>query len=154
MISIRVNNTVHQVNNSTEKILLWYLREDLGLTGPKYGCGISQCGACTVLINKKAVRSCSVLVQDLDGAEITTIEGMSGKVADAVFQAWQEEDVPQCGYCQPGQIISAGVLLTNHQNPTKNEILKQMSPVLCRCGTYPRIKKAINNAAGRLSHES
>lgn len=148
MISISVNGRNLQVEDDPQTPLLWVLRDSLDLTGTKYGCGIAQCGACTVLLDGVAVRSCSLPVGSLAGKNITTIEGLAKEdTLSKVQQAWVEEDVPQCGYCQSGQIMSATSLLANNSNPSDAEIETAMSGNICRCGTYPRIKKAIKRAS-------
>lgn len=147
MISIKVNGQSRQVEDDPQTPLLWVLRDSLDLTGTKYGCGIAQCGACTVLLDGVAVRSCSLPVGGLGAKDITTIEGLSkDDTLTNVQQAWVEEDVPQCGYCQSGQIMSATSLLARNSNPSDAEIESAMSGNICRCGTYPRIKKAIKRA--------
>lgn len=148
MTSLKVNGQTIQVDDDPQTPLLWVLRDTLDLTGTKYGCGIAQCGACTVLLDGTAVRSCSLPISSLSGREITTIEGLAnGDQLNKVQQAWIEEDVPQCGYCQAGQIMSATSLLNRNSNPSEQEIETAMSGNICRCGTYPRIKKAIQRAA-------
>jgi isoquinoline 1-oxidoreductase subunit alpha len=127
--------------------LLWYLRDILGLTGTKFGCGMALCGACTVLQNGKAIRSCTKQMGTLEGLEITTIEGISANGPHAVQKAWIAVDVPQCGYCQPGQIMQAVSLLTEKQHPADQDIDDIMSGNICRCGTYQRIRAAIQEAA-------
>ncbi len=127
--------------------LLWFIRDILGLTGTKYSCGKSQCGTCIVHINGKAVKSCSTTVDKIDGKTITTIEGLSKNSDHPLQKAWIKEEVSQCGYCQPGQIMAATELLNKTQKPTDDDIDKHMSKVLCRCGTYNRIRKAIHTAA-------
>jgi len=127
--------------------LLWFIRETLGLTGTKYSCGKELCGSCTVLINGKAVKSCSISVGKIEGKSITTIEGLSSNSDHPLQKAWVKEDVSQCGYCQPGQIMTAAALLAENPKPTEKDIDKQMSKVLCRCGTYNRIRRAIHTAA-------
>lgn len=149
MIELKVNQKVYKVNAPADTPLLWVLRDHLGLTGTKYSCGIAECGNCTVLIDGEPELSCVTDLGDVQGAEITTIEGLNGQVAQAVREAWIEEDVPQCGYCQSGQIMTATALLTENSKPTDEEITDAMSGVLCRCGSYPAIKRAINKAAGR-----
>lgn len=129
--------------------LLWVLRDTLNLHGTKYGCGIAQCGACTVLMGGQPVRSCSITVDKVDGADVTTIEGLSPDGNHPLQVAWREVDVPQCGYCQAGQILSAAALLKKHPKPTDADIDNAMSGNLCRCGTYVRIRKAIHLAAGQ-----
>ncbi len=127
--------------------LLWFLRDELGLTGTKYSCGKALCGTCTVLINGKVVESCSTTVGRCAGKSITTIEGLSQNGDHPLQKAWIEEDVSQCGYCQPGQIMVAAELLSNNPNPSDKDISKHMNKVLCRCGTYNRIRKAVHTAA-------
>lgn len=123
--------------------LLWVLRDDLGLTGTKYSCGEGYCGSCTVHIGGEAVRSCATFISEVEGKSVTTIEGLAADKSNAILKAWIEEEVPQCGYCQPGQIMEFAALYNNNKKPSKDEIEAVMSQVLCRCGTYPRIKKAI-----------
>ena len=148
MITININGQNRQLDDDPKTPLLWVLRDSLDMTGTKYGCGIAQCGACTVLLDGQAVRSCSLPISSLDGKKITTIEGLAiDKELSKVQQAWLEEDVPQCGYCQSGQIMSATALLSRTPNPTSDQIDQAMSGNICRCGTYPRIKKAIQRAA-------
>lgn len=153
MLTLRVNGTFHKLAVDPETPLLWVLREQLGLTGTKYSCGIAECGACTVLINGEAVPSCSIAVEELEGDDIVTIEGLEGSLADALRKAWTEEDVVQCGYCQPAQILSAAALLKDNANPDDDAIDAAMSAVLCRCGTYQAIRKAIHLAAKEHRHE-
>jgi len=145
-ISFTVNDVVHQVNEQLDMPLLWYLRDSIKLKGTKFGCGIGQCGACTVHLNGHAVRSCSVPLSSLDGKKIKTIEGLSDSVEKAVQQAWKEIDVPQCGYCQSGQIMAATALLKQNPKPTDEDINNVMTNI-CRCGTYVRIRKAIHQAS-------
>ncbi len=133
--------------------LLWALRDTLGMTGTKFGCGMSQCGACTVHLDGNPVRSCSVPVGQIRKAKITTIEGLSPNIEHVVQQAWIAEQTPQCGYCQSGQIMSAAALLAKNSAPSDAEIDAAMSGNLCRCGTYPRIRKAIHRAAAALQEE-
>jgi len=147
MISLTVNGKTHQVDVDPNMPLLWVIRDVLGLTGTKYGCGVAQCGACTVHLNGDAVRSCVTRVSRADGQKLTTIEGLSLSNDHPLQQAWAEIDVPQCGYCQSGQLMSAAVLLKENPNPTDKDIDIAMSGNLCRCGTYPRIRKAIHMAA-------
>jgi isoquinoline 1-oxidoreductase alpha subunit len=130
--------------------LLWAIRDVIGLTGTKFGCGMAQCGACTVHIDGAPTRSCQTAIGDVEGAKITTIEGLSGKVGETVQTVWAELDVPQCGYCQSGQIMSAAALLTETPKPTDDDINSAMSGNLCRCATYQRIRAAIHEAAHRL----
>ncbi|MEL6586009.1 MAG: (2Fe-2S)-binding protein [Pseudomonadota bacterium] len=143
-----VNGTPHQLQVEPDMPLLWLLRDELGILGPKYGCGIAQCGACTVHVDGVAMRSCQMLAGDLEGAEITTIEGL-GTPEDPhpLQEAWIAEQVAQCGYCQSGQIMQAADLLANSPNPTDEEIDDVMSGNLCRCASYPRIRAAIRRAA-------
>lgn len=152
MIRLRVNGAVHNLDVDPETPLLWVLNEQLGLTGTKYSCGIAECGACTVLINGEAVPSCSIAVEELEGDDILTIEGLQGTLAEALRKAWIEEDVVQCGYCQPAQILSAAALLKSNANPSDEAIDAAMSAVLCRCGTYQAIRKAIHLAAREYRH--
>jgi isoquinoline 1-oxidoreductase alpha subunit len=145
-ISVVVNGIAHTVDVEPETPLLWVLRDSLKLTGTKYGCGIAQCGACTVLIDGQATRSCSMPVAAVAGKAITTIEGLSVDGTHPVQLAWIELDVPQCGYCQSGQIMAAVALLKDKPKPTDAEINREMTNI-CRCGTYPRIRAAIHRAA-------
>jgi isoquinoline 1-oxidoreductase alpha subunit len=147
MISLNINKKTYQVDVSPDMPLLWVLRDIIGLCGTKYGCGVAQCGACTVHLNGEAVRSCVTKVKRADGQKITTIEGLSENNNHPLQKAWQEIDVPQCGYCQSGQIMSAAVLLRENPNPTDKDIDAAMAGNICRCGTYPRIRKAIHMAA-------
>ncbi len=149
MVSLVVNGTPHQLDIEPETPLLWVLRDELGLTGTKFGCGIAQCGACTVHVNGDATRSCSVQVGDVDGAKITTIEGLSPDTGHAVQKAWLAEDVPQCGYCQSGQIMAAVAFLAQTPNPSDADIDDNITNI-CRCGTYPRIRAAIHRAAATM----
>ena len=143
-----VNGSAAEVDVPDDTPLLWVLREELGLTGTKYGCGKALCGACTVLVDGAARRSCVTAAGDAAGRAITTIEGVAaGGALHAVQQAWIEENVPQCGYCQSGQIVSAVALLARRPAPTDDDIDAVMSANLCRCGTYPRIRRAIARAA-------
>ena len=150
MLSLKVNGTAYQLNIDPETPLLWVLREQLMLTGTKYSCGIAECGACAVYIDGEVVLSCALPVGEVEGSDITTIEGFKGKVADALRQAWIEEDVPQCGYCQPGQILTAAALLFEKPTPADADIDEAMSGVLCRCGTYQAIRRAIHRAAKEI----
>ena len=147
MISLDVNGRAQQVDVAPDVPLLWVLRENLNLTGTKYGCGIAQCGACTVHIDGKPVRSCHTPVSAAQGKRITTIEGISNTNAHPVQKAWIELDVPQCGFCQSGQIMSAVALLNAKAKPTDKDIDAAMSGNICRCGTYQRIRAAIHRAA-------
>ena len=149
-MQLRVNNQTHEVDVEPEMPLLWVLRDELGITGPKYGCGIAQCGACTVHVDGKAVRSCAVQVGELSG-EVTTIEGLgTPENLHAVQAAWIEHQVAQCGYCQAGQIMAAADLLNRVPYPTDRQIDQAMSANLCRCGTYPRIREAVKTAAAKV----
>ncbi len=143
--TLKVNGTSHTVDVNPEKPLLWVLREDLGLTGTKYGCGTAICGTCTVLIDEKPTASCVYDIQEVGNQKITTIEGLDSDVGETVKEAWLTEEVSQCGYCQPGQILSATHLLTNTPNPTDDDIDNAMTG-LCRCGTYQRIRAGIKTA--------
>ena len=147
MITLTVNKRSVQVEADPSTPLLWVLREHLGLTGTKYGCGVGQCGACTVHLEGRPVRSCSTPVSRAAGKEITTIEGLSTDRSHPVQRAWLEIEVPQCGYCQSGQIMSAAALLKSTPNPADEDINRAMSGNICRCGTYPRIRRAIHRAA-------
>ncbi len=147
---LRVNGTDYEVEVEVDMPLLWVLRDELGITGPKYGCGIAQCGACTVHVDGVAVRSCQLAAADVDG-EVTTIEGLGTPQAlHAVQQAWVDHQVAQCGYCQSGQIMQAASFLDLNADPTDDQIDAAMSGNLCRCGTYPRIRAAVKTAAAKL----
>jgi isoquinoline 1-oxidoreductase alpha subunit len=148
--SIKVNGATHSVDVDGDTPLLWVLRDTLGLTGTKFGCGIAQCGACTVFLNGKPLRSCSFPVASLGEGEVTTIEGVNGRTAAAVQRAWTARDVPQCGYCQSGQVMSAIALLTEVKRPTDRDIDLAMNGNICRCATYIRIRAAIKDAARTL----
>lgn len=145
--ALTVNDKTRQIDAPPDMPLLWAIREQIGLTGTKFGCGAAQCGACTVHVDGKAVRSCNVAVREMVGKKITTIEGLSDKTDHPVQKAWIEIDVPQCGYCQSGQIMSAAALLTEKPSPTDADIDRAMSGNICRCGTYVRIRAAIHRAA-------
>ena len=150
-ITLSVDGSTHDVDVPDDMPLLWVLRDELGIVGPKYGCGIAMCGACTVHINGAPVRSCSVPASAVWG-EVTTIAGLGSPHALHVVQkAWIENQVAQCGYCQPGQIMSAAALLANNPNPSDADIDTAMSGNLCRCGAYPRIRQAIKSAATELN---
>jgi isoquinoline 1-oxidoreductase alpha subunit len=140
---LKINNKEVKVDIDGDTPLLWVLRDTLGLTGTKYGCGEGICGSCTVHINGKAERSCSIMIKDIAGKSITTIEGFAENPNHPIFKSWIELEVSQCGYCQPGQIMTLAALLNEKAKPTKTEINEAMSGVLCRCGTYHRIRKAI-----------
>jgi isoquinoline 1-oxidoreductase subunit alpha len=147
MIAFTVNRKAVTVDADPNEPLLWVLREKLGLTGTKYGCGMALCGACTVHIDGQAVRSCVAPVSRAEGHEVTTIEGLSEDLSHPLQRAWIEVDVPQCGYCQSGQLMSAAVLLREKPKPTDEDIDEAMTGNICRCGTYPRIREAIHRAA-------
>tara|TARA_R110000782_G_scaffold35776_2_gene85536 strand:+ start:1306 stop:1764 length:459 start_codon:yes stop_codon:yes gene_type:complete len=149
-MKLTVDGTTHEVDVEEDMPLLWVLRDELGITGPKYGCGIAQCGACTVHVDGVAVRSCQLAASDVDGA-VTTINGLGTPAArHAVQEAWIELQVAQCGYCQSGQIMQAAAFLDVNSSPTDTEIDAAMSGNLCRCGTYPRIREAVKSAALKL----
>jgi len=149
-MKLTVNAVDHQVDVEPEMPLLWVLRDELGITGPKYGCGMAQCGACTVHVDGAAVRSCSVPVGTVKG-QVTTIEGLGRPDAlHAVQKAWIDHQVAQCGYCQSGQIMAAAAFLSAEPNPSDEQIDQAMSGNLCRCGTYPRIRQAVKAAAANL----
>lgn len=145
-IRLIVNEKNYTVDADPQMPLLWAIRDFIGLTGTKYGCGVAQCGACTVHLDGKAIRSCSVSTSAVENKRITTIEGLSSDGSHPLQLAWQEEDVPQCGYCQTGQIMNAAALLAEHPSPTDDEITKSMNGNLCRCGTYQRIHRAIKKS--------
>lgn len=147
MIEFTLNGKAVSVEVAEDTPLLWVLRDTIGLTGTKYGCGIAACGACTVHINGEAQRSCSVMVSDVAGQKVTTIEGLSTDRSHPVQKAWIAEQVPQCGYCQSGQIMNAVALLNAVPKPNDEDIDKAMAGVICRCGTYVRIRAAIKRAA-------
>jgi len=147
MIQLKVNGVDRSFNGDPEMPLLWYLRDELNLTGTKFGCGIALCGACTVHKNGAAIRSCVSAVRDVAGADITTIEGLAQNGLHPVQKAWMQVNVPQCGYCQPGQIMQAVAFLNSTKNPTDQQIDDAMGGNLCRCGTYQRIRAAIKRAA-------
>jgi len=146
-MQISINGVAQNVDADPETPLLWVLRDHLGMTGTKFGCGIAACGACTVHIDGEPVRSCQTPVGDIGDSAITTIEGVGGDSLHAVQAAWIEEQVPQCGYCQSGQIMSAAALIDANPAPSDDDIDEAMSGNLCRCGTYPRIRQAIHHAA-------
>lgn len=145
--SLTVNGQSHQVDVDADTPILWVLRDTLKLVGTKYGCGIAQCGACTIHIDGKAARSCSLPIGAAEGKKITTIEGLSEDGSHPVQQAWIKHDVPQCGYCQAGQIMTASAFLAENKNPSDSEIVEAMNGNICRCGTYTRIKAAVKSAA-------
>jgi isoquinoline 1-oxidoreductase subunit alpha len=151
MVTLKVNGEQHDLDIEVEMPLLWALRNEIGLTGTKYGCGIAQCGACTVLMDGHPVRSCSLPVSGAQGHEITTIEALSKDgTLNKVQEAWIAEDVPQCGYCQSGQIMSATALLNRTPHPDDSDIDAAMAGNICRCGTYVRIRRAIHRAAAKV----
>ncbi|WP_133718350.1 (2Fe-2S)-binding protein [Methylocaldum gracile] len=147
MIALNVNGKSYQVDVSGDTPLLWVLRDHLGLTGTKYGCGVAVCGACTVHVDGEQARACITPVSSVGGKQVTTIEGLSAQGDHPVQKAWIEVDVPQCGYCQSGQIMAAAALLAKNPDPGDADIDSAMSGILCRCGTYQRIRKAIRRAA-------
>jgi isoquinoline 1-oxidoreductase subunit alpha len=148
--ALKINGQTHQIDVDPNTPLLWAIREGAGLTGTKYGCGIAQCGACTVYLNGQTVRSCSLPVSAVGNSEVTTIEGLNSKEGAAVQTAWVALDVPQCGYCQSGQIMSAAALLGLNPKPTDRDIDLAMNGNICRCATYVRIRAAIHDAAKSL----
>ncbi len=150
-MQISVNHKIYTLDIEEDTPILWVLRDHLGLMGTKYSCGIGICGSCTILINGLPERSCVTEISQVIGKEITTIEGISDDNSHPVQQAWQEQQVPQCGYCQSGQIMTAIALLDRNADPSDEEIDEVMSGVLCRCGTYPRIKKAIKLASKTIA---
>jgi aerobic-type carbon monoxide dehydrogenase small subunit (CoxS/CutS family) len=150
MISFTINGEARTVDVDPDMKLLWVIRDVLNLTGTKYSCGMSLCGACTVHLDGKPIRSCSTTVSRVAGRSITTIEGLAADADNPLIQAWIEEEVAQCGYCQSGQIMIATDLLANNPKPTDADIDKTMSRALCRCGTYQRIRQAIHRAAGEV----
>ena len=146
-MKLTVNGTVHELDVEPDMPLLWALRDELNIKGPKFGCGIGQCGACTVHVDGAASFSCLVPVSAVEGRDVTTIEGLSPDGEHALQRAWVAEEVPQCGYCQSGQIMRAADLLSRNSNPSREEIVAHMSSNICRCGTYSRIIRAIQRAA-------
>ncbi|WP_036005820.1 (2Fe-2S)-binding protein [Bradyrhizobium yuanmingense] len=153
MIELKVNGIKRQVDVVPEMPLLWVLRDELGITSAKYGCGVAQCGACTIHIDGKAVRSCQAHIGEVAGKSVVTLEGLHNKDQNPVLQAWIAHQVPQCGYCQTGQIMQAISLLASIPKPTDEQINQVMSGNLCRCGTYPRIRAAIHAAAANKMAE-
>jgi isoquinoline 1-oxidoreductase alpha subunit len=147
MISLAVNGTPRTFDGDPATPLLWFLRDDLELSGTKYGCGVGSCGACTVHVEDRAVRACQTKMSELEGRRVTTIEGLHARGEHRLQVAWREADVPQCGYCQSGQIMKAAELLRNTPHPTDQQIDNAMNGNICRCGTYPRIRAAIKAAA-------
>ena len=150
-VTLSVNDTRHKIVAAADTPLLWVLREQLKLTGTKFGCGVGQCGACTVHVNGQPMQSCLLPIKDLAGKRITTIEGLSKTGDHPLQKAWIAEQVPQCGYCQSGQIMRAAGLLKDKPRPTRAEIVDYMSPNICRCGTYARIARAIERAAKEVA---
>jgi len=146
MISLTINGKAYSLDVEAETPLLWVIRDELGMTGTKFGCGIAQCGACTVHVDGEAMRSCSIQVGDVASKNVTTIEGLSPDARHPVQQAWLAEDVPQCGYCQSGQIMAAAAFLKQYPKPTDADIDANLTNI-CRCGTYVRIRRAIHRAA-------
>ena len=149
--NLKVNGKNHQVDVDPDTPILWVLRDHLGLVGTKFGCGIAQWGACTIHLDGEAIRSCSLPVANVENQSITTIEGLSEKADHPIQEAWLEHDVPQCGYCQSGQMMNAAALLDQNSNPTDDEIEAAMNGNICRCGTYIRIKAAIKTASSQMS---
>jgi aerobic-type carbon monoxide dehydrogenase small subunit (CoxS/CutS family) len=147
MLRLNVNGTNHDLDVDDDTPLLWVLRDEIGLTGTKYGCGVALCGACTVHVDGGAVRACVTPVSSVAGKQITTIEGLSGDRSHPLQRAWIEEQVPQCGYCQSGQIMAAAALLAKTPQPSDDQIAEAMSEILCRCGTYNRIRRAVKRAS-------
>jgi isoquinoline 1-oxidoreductase subunit alpha len=147
LITLTVNGRTHRVNVEPDMPLLWVLRDSIGLTGTKYGCGIAQCGTCTVHVGGRAVRSCVTPVSTVGSSAVTTIEGLSSDATHRVQRAWIATEAPQCGYCQSGQIMSAAALLASNPTPSDDDIDAAMSGNVCRCGTYDRIRRAIHRAA-------
>jgi isoquinoline 1-oxidoreductase alpha subunit len=152
-ITLKINGQSHTLEVTSDMPLMWALRDKLNLVGTKYSCGIGTCGTCTVLVNGTPVRSCVIPAQKMTGMEITTIEGLDPEGNHPVQRAWNDEDVPQCGYCQGGQILTATALLRQNPDPGDDDIDAAMAGVLCRCGTYPRIRKAIKRAARYSANE-
>lgn len=149
-VTLNINGETRDVDADGETPLLWVLRDDLRLTGTKFGCGIAQCGACTVHVNGQPRRSCVTPLDTLEGADVVTIEGLEGPEADAVRAAWAEYDAPQCGYCQSGQVMTAAALLARHPQPTDEDIDNALAGNICRCATYVRIRKAVKAAGEKL----
>ncbi len=154
MISLTVNGKRHDLDVSPDTPLLWVLRDTLGMTGTKFGCGMAQCGACTVHVDGKAMRSCNTPVSSVAGKRVTTIEGLSQDSSHPLQQAWIAEQAPQCGFCQSGQIMAAAALLASNRRPSDQEIDAAMTGNICRCGTYQRIRRAIHRAAKMMATEA
>lgn len=152
-ISLKINGVSRSLDVPDDMPLLWALRDKLNLVGTKYGCGIGMCGSCTVLVNGSPVQACNIKAAALQDKEIITIEGLSPDGGHPVQRAWNDEDVPQCGYCQAGQVLAATALLARTPQPTDSDIDNAMAGILCRCGTYPRIRKAIKRAADYLAEQ-
>lgn len=146
-MEVKVNKQSRTFNGDPQMPLMWFLRDELGLTGTKFGCGVGLCGACTVHVDGKAVRACAVGMNEVAGKSVTTIEGLSADGNHPVQKAWRAENVPQCGYCQPGQMMQAAALVAQNKKPSDADIDAWMSGNICRCGTYPRIRAAIKDAA-------
>lgn len=149
MLTLNINGESIELDVEPDTPLLWVLRDRLNLTGTKYACGVGQCGACTILLDKRPVRSCTIPVSRVGQSRVRTIEGISSDTSHPVQKAWIEEDVPQCGYCQSGQVMTAVALLEKNNNPSDEQIDQAMTGI-CRCGTYQRIRKAVHNAAGKM----
>jgi isoquinoline 1-oxidoreductase alpha subunit len=149
--NLTVNGQQHQVDVSPDTPILWVLRDHLDLVGTKFGCGIAQCGACTIHLDGNAVRSCTLPISAVGDQEVTTIEGLSEEGDHPVQEAWLEHDVPQCGYCQAGQIMTAVAFLDSNPNPSEDEVMDAMNGNICRCGTYLRIRKAVQTAAEKMA---
>lgn len=149
LVKLQINNRSYETDVAEDTPLLWVLRDNLGLVGTKFGCGIAQCGACTVHLDGEAVRSCVLPVSAVGKGKVTTIEGLSEKGDHPVQKAWEEIDVPQCGYCQAGQIMTAAAFLKKNPKPTDAQIVETMSGNICRCGTYHRIREAVKSAASK-----
>lgn len=150
MLTLNINGQTHEVDVPNDMPLLWVLRDVIGLTGTKYGCGSALCGACSVLIDNQPTRACVTPASETVGKSITTIEGLHGSVAETVQQAWVAEQVPQCGYCQSGQIVNTVALLSQNNSPSDQDIDNALSGNLCRCGTYQRVRAAVHSAAAQL----
>ncbi len=151
IFNIKINGKKKEVDVAPDTPILWVLRDHVKLVGTKFGCGIAQCGACTVHLDGEAVRSCSIPISAVGDKAVTTIEGLSEKGDHPLQEAWVEHDVPQCGYCQAGQIMNAAALLNNNPNPSDEDIARAMNGNICRCGTYTRIKKAIKTASAKMA---